>query len=87
MLLEILPDSLYGSSNIKVVFKNRSSSIIYKSLSKSLLNKKMVLATSAILVVVNGEQTISKYDSGDLVVNENEMVLLPKKIYIVSQIL
>ncbi len=43
-----------------------------------------MLTTSAILFVVKGEQKIAKYDGVDLVVNENEMVLLPKDLYVVS---
>ena len=84
MILEILPSSLYSSSNIEVLLKHNASSIIYKSLSESLVNKKMYLSSVAILLVMNGEQVIKGYDGVDLVVKENEMVILPKDLYVVS---
>ncbi len=84
MILEILPNSLYGSPNIEVLLKNNTSSIVYKTLSKSLVNKKMYISSVAILLVIKGNQIIRNYDGADLVVNENEMVILPKDIYVVS---
>ena len=84
MLLEILPTSLYDSPNIEVILKKNGSSINYKSLSESLVNKKMYLSSVAILLVMNGEQVIKDYEGADLVVKENEMVLLPKDLYVVS---
>lgn len=84
MILEILPSSLYGSPNIEVLLKNNDSAIISKSLSKSLVNKKMYLSSVAILLIIKGEQIIKGYDEADLVVKENEMVILPKDLYVVS---
>ncbi len=84
MILEILPSSLYGSPNIEVLLKSTTSSIIYKSLSKSLVNKKMYLSSVAILLVMKGEQIIRDYDGTDLVVNEKEMVILHRDLYVVS---
>ena len=84
MVLEVLPSSLYRSPNIEVLLKNSASSIIYKSLPQSLVNKKMYLSSVAILLIVKGEQAIKDYDGVDLVVKENEMVILPKDLYIVS---
>ena len=84
MILEILPASLYSLPNIKVLLRNKNSSIISKSLSQSLVNKKMYLSSVAILLVINGEQVIKNYDGADLIVKSNEMVLLPKDLYVVS---
>lgn len=84
MILEILPSSLYGLPNIEVILKNNASSIIFKSLSESLENKKMYLSSVAILLVMKGEQVIQNYEKTDLIVKENEMVILPKGLYVVS---
>ena len=43
----------------------------------------MYLSTVAILLVMNGEQIIKDYDGADLIVKENEMVILPKDLYVV----
>ncbi|MBL4674126.1 MAG: hypothetical protein JKX81_17835, partial [Arenicella sp.] len=84
MILEILPSSLYDLPNIEVILKNKASSIIFKSLSENLENKKMFLSSVAILLVMKGEQIIQNYDKTDLIVRENEMVILPKDLYVVS---
>ena len=84
MLLEVLPSSLYESPNIEVILKNKNSSIIFKSLSKNLENKKMYISSVAVLLVMEGEQNIKNYDGADLIVKENEMVVLPKDLYVVS---
>lgn len=84
MILEILPSSLYGLPNIEVILRNNASSIVFKSLSESLEKKKMYLTSVAILLVMKGEQIIQDYEKTDLVVKENEMVILPKDLYVVS---
>ena len=84
MILEVLPSSLYGLPNIEVILRNNTSSIVFKSLSESLEKKKMYLSSVAILLVMKGEQIIQDYEKTDLVVKENEMVFLPKDLYVVS---
>ncbi len=84
MLLENLPDSLYGLPDIEVVLKSRSSSIVFKSLSESLVNKRMYLSCSAVLLVMKGSQEILNYEGSSFIVEENEMVFLPKDLYVVS---
>ncbi len=84
MILELLPESLFSSPNIEVMLKNRTSSIVFKSLPESLVSKKMYLSSVAILLVIKGEQIIKGYDKEDLIVKEHEMVLLPKDLYVVS---
>jgi AraC-like DNA-binding protein len=84
MPLEILPRSLYCSPNIEIILKSKNTSIIFKSLSESIENKKMYLSMYAVLLVISGEQNIKNYDGTDLVVKQNEAVILPKDIYVVS---
>ena len=84
MILEILPSSLYGLPNIEVILRSNASSIIFKSLSESLVDKKMYLSCAAILLVMKGEQIIQGHEQTDLLVKENEMVILPKDLYVVS---
>ena len=84
MMLEILPNSLYSLPNIEVILKNKASSIIHKTLFESLVNKKMYLSSVAILLVTKGKQVIRNYDGEDSVIKENEIVILPKDLYVVS---
>jgi AraC-like DNA-binding protein len=84
MSLEILPDSLYSLPSIEVLLKNDKSSIVYKSLSAGLIDKKMYLSSVAILLVRKGKQIIQNYDGSPTIVTEKEIVILPKDLYVVS---
>ena len=84
MLLECLPGSLYENPKVEVILKGKNSSILFKSLSENLQDKKMYLSTTAVLLVVEGMQHIKNHDGMQLVVKKNEMVVLPKDLYVVS---
>lgn len=84
MTLEILPDSLYLLPGIEVLLKSKKSSVVVKSLSTSLIDKKMYLSSMAILLVEKGEQVIQKHGHPSITVTEKEMVVLPKDLYVVS---
>jgi len=84
MLLEILPSALYSLPNIDVLLRSNTSSIVFKSLSESLEDKKMYLSSIAVLLVMRGEQIVRNYDQKDLLVKTNEMVILPQDLYVVS---
>ena len=84
MPLEILPSTLYSLPSCELVLQSKKSSLFHKSLSSSLVNKKMYLSTMAILLVEKGEQIVHNYDGSKLTVAENEIVILPKDIYVVS---
>ena len=84
MLLEYLPGSLYENPKVEVILKGKNSSILFKSLSENLQDKKMYLSSTAVLLVVEGIQHIKNHDGMQLVVKKNEMVVLPKDLYVVS---
>lgn len=84
MLLECLPGSLYENPKVEVILRGKNSSILFKSLSENLQDKKMYLSSTAVLLVVEGMQHIKNHDGMQLVVKKNEMVVLPKDLYVVS---
>jgi len=84
VLLEDLPSSLYENPDIEIILKGKNSSILFKSLTEDLQDKKMYLSSVAVLMVVDGVQNIKNYDGAGLVVKQNEMVVLPKDLYVVS---
>jgi AraC-like DNA-binding protein len=67
-----------------VLLKNDKSSIVYKSLSAGLIDKKMYLSSVAILLVRKGKQIIQNYDGSPTIVTEKEIVILPKDLYVAS---
>ncbi len=84
MILEVLPDSLYSKANINTLLSDKNNSIIYKTLDKNLIDKKMYLSSLAILYIVKGKQVIQSYDGGSIVVQQGQMVALSKDLYLVS---
>ncbi|WP_223671199.1 hypothetical protein [Kangiella shandongensis] len=84
MPLEILPASLHSLSSCELLLQSKESSLFHKTLTSSLINKKMYLSSIAILLVKKGQQVVHNYDSANLTVAENEIVILPKDIYVVS---
>lgn len=84
MLLELIPSQLYRLPNINTLFRNDSSSILYKVLRENLINKEMYISTVAILYVLKGRQVINKYDGKKVVVEQGQLVYLSKEMYLVS---
>jgi len=84
MILEILPANLIGLASVKLLLRDRKSTIYHKVLDSSLLDKEMYLASIAILYIVRGKQIISNYDSKAVTVNEGQLLFLTKDMYLVS---
>ncbi len=84
MILEILPANLIGLASVKLLLRDRKSTIYHKVLDSSLLDKEMYLSSIAILYIVRGKQIISNYDSKAVTVNEGQLLFLTKDMYLVS---
>jgi len=63
---------------------NGNSSILHKILNESLLKKEIYITSALIVYVIRGKQIISNSNGVNTVVNQNEMLFLPKDLYLVS---
>jgi len=84
MILEVIPEYLYTLPNIEVLFSQKQSSILHKTLNENLIDKEMFLSTVAILFVIKGKQIIRSYDNESIVVQEGHLLFLMKDMYLVS---
>ena len=84
MILDIIPECLYSSPNIKVILSQKQSSILHKTLDKCLIDKEMFLSTVTILFVIKGKQIIRNYDSENIAVQKGQLLFLLKDMYFVS---
>lgn len=84
MSLEIIPQSLFNLSNIKVMLRDSNATILYKLLTSDLLDKAVFITTPLILYVSKGAQAVSNPDGRRVTVNEGEMIFFPKDVYLVS---
>ena len=84
MILEVIPEYLFTLPNIEVLFSQKKSSILHKTLNENLIDKEMFLSTVVILFVIKGKQIIRSYDSESIVVQEGHLLFLMKDMYLVS---
>ena len=84
MVMEIIPQALGGLSNVKIILSNGRSSILYKTLDESLIDKEKYIVTALVVYVVRGRQVISNPDGMQVVVEEGSLLFLPKDLYMVS---
>ncbi|MDH5573674.1 MAG: AraC family transcriptional regulator [Gammaproteobacteria bacterium] len=86
MTLDIVPCSLYPLDNVRTFLSNKNSSIIYKSLRQNIIDAEVYIKSVVIIYVTRGEQIIRKYDGAEIVVSEDELVMLPKDVYLASDL-
>lgn len=84
MILEVIPKALYPLPNLRPLLFDGHSSVLHKTLSRSLLQKEKYISTALIVYIVRGRQIIENPDHSRTTVPENHMLFLPKDLYLVS---
>lgn len=85
--MKVVPQAFYDHPAIKKVLVNGLSSIIYKQVSKPGLNNNRFLAAPALTLVRQGALQIETDTQQVYRVGDQEMVLLPKGLYLISDII
>ncbi|HEX5168812.1 MAG TPA: hypothetical protein VFW11_06540, partial [Cyclobacteriaceae bacterium] len=86
-MLKILPQQFYQNPEVKKILVDGLSCIIHKELAGPVIHKEGYVSTHAITLVLNGNIRIEN-DGGFLThVSENQMVFLPKGLYMISDII
>jgi AraC-like DNA-binding protein len=70
--------------SLKRILSDKSSAILHKTLSQDLVGKEKYVATSLIVYIVNGRQIIRDHEGRDNVVCGQQLIFLPKDVYLVS---
>ena len=81
----IIPKGLHEYERIEQLFQyNHNSTILFKSLDYDLDNVEFFTQTYCIVFNCSGVETITSYDFKEVVIKENELLFLPKDMYLIS---
>lgn len=84
MTLEILPQKLFTMPNVTPLMQHGNAAIFHKTLRHDLLDKEIYLSQTAILFIVKGRQLLHQNANQPTAVQQGDLLLLPKDIYLVS---
>ena len=83
----VLPHMLYSLPNIKKILTDEENAILYKELNENIINSEKLFISHSILYVINGKVRINTYEGKEIIVQNGEMVFMPRDSYIVSDYL
>jgi AraC-like DNA-binding protein len=81
----VIPEGLHAYEKVEQLFKySDDATILYKSFDYDLNNVEFYTQTYCIVFNCSGVETITSYDFKEVVIRENELLFLPKDMYLVS---
>jgi AraC-like DNA-binding protein len=81
----VIPKGLHAYEKVDQLFKySNDATILYKFLNFELINVEFYTQTYCILFNCSGVETITSYDFKEVIVRENELLFLPKDMYLIS---
>jgi AraC-like DNA-binding protein len=81
----VIPKGLHAYEKIEQLFNyNNNATILYKSFNHNLNNLEFYTQTHCIVFNCNGIETITSYDFKEVIIRENELLFLPKDMYLIS---
>lgn len=80
----IIPESLYAMEGVEKILSHGENVILYKSLRENLVNVEFYTHRHCIVFSCSGTETITSYDFESIYIAENEMLFLPKDMYLIS---
>jgi AraC family transcriptional regulator, exoenzyme S synthesis regulatory protein ExsA len=86
-MLKILPQLFYNTPEIRKVLVDGLSCVIHKVLDAPVLHKEGYVSTHAITLVLRGTLRVETGEGLLATVAENQMIVLPKGLYYISDII
>jgi AraC-like DNA-binding protein len=81
----VIPKGLHAYEKVEQLFKyNNNATILYKSFNHDLNNLEFYTQTCCIVFNCSGIETITSYDFKEVTIKENELLFLPKDMYLIS---
>lgn len=81
----VIPKGLHTHDKVEQLFKyNNDATILYKSFDFDLNNLEFYTQTYCIVYNCSGVETITSYDFKEVIIRENELLFLPKDMYLIS---
>jgi AraC-like DNA-binding protein len=86
-MIRILPQAMYERDDIHKILRDGQSCVLYKEIGETTLHKEGFVSTHALTLVLQGRLQIEKSGYGIKIVNEGQMIFVPKGLYMISDIL
>jgi AraC family transcriptional regulator, exoenzyme S synthesis regulatory protein ExsA len=86
-MIRILPQAMYERDDIHKILRDGQSCVLYKEIGETTLHKEGFVSTHALTLVLQGKLQIEKYQCGIEIVNEGQMIFVPKGLYMISDVL
>lgn len=81
----VIPKGLHAYEKVEQLFKyHHHATILYKSFDDDLTNVEFYTQTYCIVFNCSGVETITSYDFKEVVIREDELLFLPKDMYLIS---
>lgn len=85
-MLKILPQLFYQTPEVNKILVDGLSCVIHKEVHESVFQKEGYVSTHAITVVLQGRLRIENDNGNQVQVLQNQMIFLPKGLYMISDI-
>ncbi|WP_299605647.1 AraC family transcriptional regulator [uncultured Aquimarina sp.] len=85
--MKVVPQAFYQHPKIEKVLVDGLSCVIFKSVQHADLQNERYLASHALTLVLNGGLRIETKEGDLSIVNKNQMILLPRGLYMISDII
>ncbi|WP_109302467.1 AraC family transcriptional regulator [Aquimarina sp. AU474] len=85
--MKVVPQVFYKHPNIEKVLVDGLSCIIIKCVQEADVQNERYLSAHALTLIINGSLKVETHDGEVTVVHKNHMILLPKGLYIISDII
>lgn len=85
--MKVVPQAFYQHPKIEKVLVDGLSCVILKSVQHADLQNERYLASHALTLVLNGGLRIETKEGDLSIVNKNQMILLPRGLYMISDII
>src|SRR5688500_10024248 len=83
-MIRILPQAMYERDDIHKILRDGQSCVLYKEIGETTLHKEGFVSTHALTLVLQGRLQIEKSGYGIKIVNEGQMIFVPKGLYMIS---
>lgn len=85
--MNVIPQRLFDSKDVHILLRDGNTCILRKELHTPVLEKEGYISNHAISILLAGEQRIRSYEGEFLTLHSGEMLMIPRGLYQVSDLL
>lgn len=85
--MKIIPQTFYQHPKIEKILVDGLSCVLFKSVQYRDAQNQRYLATHALTLVLKGALNVETHEGEVTIVNKNQIILLPKGLYLISDII